>query len=111
MKSREQLVNRALQKLRVLGAGQTASAEDYKVVDDVVEPVLSELSTRSVYGYGNPDKIEDDAFEHLATCVAQATAPDFGLEPDEGLRLMAETRLREISAQTLSYQPARTEYF
>lgn len=111
MKSRENLVNRALQKLRVLGAGQTASAEDYKVVDDVVEPVLSELSTRSVYGYGNPDNIEDDAFEHLATCLAQASAPDFGLEPDDGLRLMAETRLREISAQTLSYQPAQTEYF
>src|SRR5690606_11929566 len=110
-KTREQLVLRCLQKLKVVAAGQQPSAEDAQVVDDMVEPVLAELSARSVYAYGDPDKIEDECFEHLATVLAQTCADDFGLAGDDGMRLRAENRLREIGAETLSYQPMQGEYF
>jgi len=111
MRTREDLVKRALQKLRVIGAGQPAEAEDYQLVDAALPSVLKELSSRNVYPYGDPDQLEDDAFEHLATCLAQACADDFGVGPDEAVRIRAENRLREITAETLSYQPLRTDYF
>lgn len=49
MKSREQLVARALQELSVVGAGQAPSAEDAKTVDDEVGPLMSDLALRRVY--------------------------------------------------------------
>lgn len=111
MKSRQQLVIRALQKLKVLAAGQTPSAEDAKIVDDEIVPVLSDLSIRSVYPFGDPDQIEDEAFVHLAYVLANSVADDFGRDQSEEVRLRAESRLRELGAQTLSGQPLQAEYF
>lgn len=111
MKTREQLVRRTLQKLKVLAAGQTPSAEDAQVVDDEIEPVLSDLSVRNIYHFGDPDQIEDEAFVHLADVLAQSVAADFGRDQDESMRILAENRLRRIQAETLSYQPLRVEYF
>lgn len=111
MKSREQLVIRALQKLKVLAAGQTPSAEDAKIVDDDLVPVLSDLSQRDVYPFGDPDQIEDMAFVHLADILANSVAADFGQQQDEAVRLAAEARLRELYAEQLSGQPLQVEYF
>ena len=111
MRTREELVNRALSKLHVLAAGQAASAEDYAVADNDLEPVLADLSSRGVYAYGDPDQIEDDAFVHLADILANSVAADFGREQNDAVRLAAERRLRVLGAETLSYQPAQAEYF
>jgi hypothetical protein len=111
MKSREQLVTRALQKLKVLAAGQPPSAEDYQVVDDDLVPVLSDLSTRNIYPFGNPDQIEDNAFVHLADILANSVAADFGRDQNDTVRLAAEARLRELTAQTLSGQALQVDYF
>lgn len=111
MKTREDLVNRALSKLKVLAAGQTPSAEDYKVVDDDLVPVLSDLSTRGIYPFGDPGQIEDNAFVHLADILANSVAADFGRDQSDQTRLLAEGRLRELTAQTLSGQPLVVDYF
>ena len=116
-KSREDLVLRCLQKLRVVGAGQQPSAEDSQVVDDMVEPTLAELSARKIYAYGDPDQIEDEFFEALAGVLAVTMANDFGgtqIDPtksNDAYRIACENRLREIGAETLSYQPLRGDYF
>lgn len=111
MKTREQLVTRALQKLKVLAAGQTPSAEDAKVVNDEIVPVLSDLSKRRVYNFGDPDQIEDDAFVHLADILANSVAGDFGQQQDEGVRLMAEARLRDLAAVQDAGDPIEALYF
>ncbi len=110
-KSRENLVFRALAKLKVVAAGQSPSAEDAQTVDDMVEPTLSELAARNIYAYGDPDQIEDECFESLAIVLAQACAEDFGVTGDETKRVMAENRLREIGAEKLSGQPLQVEYY
>jgi len=111
VKTREELVTRALAKLKVVAAGQQPSAEDAKVVDDMLEPTLAELAARKIYGYGDPDQIEDECFESLATILAQACAEDFGVAGDSGKRIEAERRLREIGAETLSGQPLQATYY
>lgn len=111
MKSREELVNRALKELGVVGSGQTASAEDYATIDEAVEPVMSDLATRDVWVWGDPDEYDEDAFEHLAVLLANAKARSFGKAPSEETRLMAESRLRQLSPTILSGQRQQTEYF
>ena len=111
MKTREELVTRALQKLKVLAAGQSPSAEDAAAVDGDVLPIFADLSRRGVYSVGDPDEIEDEAFIHLADILANSVAADFGAAQDEGVRMAAERRLRVLGAQTLSGQVLRTNYF
>lgn len=111
MISREQLVNRSLRKLGVIGAGQAASAEDFAVVNEVVQPIMDDLGTRSIYFWGDPDQIDDASSEHLAEILANSCAKDFGKAPDENVRLLAERRLRELNVQMLSGQNQTTDYF
>ncbi len=110
-KTREDLVTRALSKLGAIGAGQTPSAEDAAVVDGVVEPVMDDLASRGIYSWGDPDELDDDAFEHLAQVLSVAVARDFGLPSDEMARLAAESRLRQLNPTVLSGQPQTTEYY
>ncbi len=116
-KTREQFVNRALRKLGALPTGQAADPEDYQAVDGTVQSVMSDLATRDIYQWGNPDQIDDDAFEHLATLLAITNARDFGgaqIEPplpNEDTRKLAESRLRQLNLTFLSGQPQTTEYY
>jgi hypothetical protein len=109
-KTRQELVRRALNKLGAIGAGQAPSAEDGALADGAVDPVLSDLSIRNIYAYGDPDHIEPEAFEHLADCIVFAIARDFGQMPDNDMRLLAESRLRQQHLTGLSGQPQRAEY-
>jgi len=114
--TREALVKRALNKLGVIGAGQVASAEDATAVDDTVDPVMADLATRDIYAWGDPDQIENDAFEHLADCLAVANATDYGKSEFDGVtpeqkRLMAEGRLRQLNLIFLSGQPLAVDYY
>lgn len=115
--TREDLVNRALAKLKVVAAGQQPSAEDAQVVDDAVEPMLEELSELNIYAYGDPDQIEGACFESLAGILAVRMSGDFGGAqvhpniPNDKYQGKCENRLREIGAETLSGQPLKTEYF
>jgi hypothetical protein len=111
VKSRQQLVNRALEELGVVGAGQPASAEDYAVVNAAIESVMSDLATRDIWQWGNPDEYDEDAFEHLAVLLANAKARPFGKAPDEQVRLLAERRLRQLRPYDLSGQAQTTDYF
>lgn len=109
--TREEWVNGALEELGVVGSGQEASAEDAQTVDRHVNSVINDLVTRSVWSIGDPDTIDDGAYNHLCVILAQVVARKFGQEPSEQARLMAENRLRELGAETLSYQPLAVDYF
>lgn len=111
MKTRQELVLRALQELGVVGAGRSASAEDAKLVDNEVDPMFDNLALREVWQWGDPDQIDDSAFTNLAKWLANSVARPFGAAPDENVRLLAEQNLRELKPVFLSGQPQRTEYF
>jgi hypothetical protein len=111
MKTRTQLVARALQKIKVVGAGQDASARDATMVNDIVEPLMADLGVRGVYAAGDYDEIPDEAFEHLALLLGNAAAPDFGKEASEEVRIAGERLLRQQSATALSGEVLKVEYF
>lgn len=109
--SREKLVARALYELGVPGGGRTAEAADVQVANDALEPLLSDLSTREIWQWGDPDVIDDDAFLHLAKLLANSIGQGFGVPPDERIRMLAEQRLRELKPVVLSGQPQHASYF
>ncbi len=111
MITKEQLILRALQKNGVPGAGQTPSAEDVALVEAVIDPTMSDLATRSIYTWGDPDEYDDDASEHLAGILANATAEDFGKAFDGGKQEYFEARLRRLQVTVLSGQPQQVEYY
>jgi hypothetical protein len=110
-RTRDQLVNRALQELRVVGAGQSAAAEDTSFVNDEVEPLMADLASRAIYYWGEDNEVPDEAFSHLAVLLANSVAGAFGQSQSEEKRLLAERRLRNLNLYSLSGQTASTEYF
>lgn len=111
MKSRQELITRTLQRLGVIGAGQTAAAEDVAAVDAEIEPVMSDLATRNIFNWGDPDEYDEDAFLHLVMILANSLAEDFGKAMDDSKRLYAERRLRGLNVVVLSGQPQKVEWF
>jgi hypothetical protein len=110
-KTRQELIERALLEVGVLAAGQTPSAEDSLVIDQAISPVMSDLATRDIYTWGDPDVFEDDAFEHLGVLLANSRAPTFGMPRDENTRFMCEARLKQLRLAILSGSRQTAEYF
>lgn len=116
-RTQAQLVARALQKLKVVGSGMTASAEDTQLVTAVVGPVMSSLAKRQIFSWGDKNALPEEAFEHLADCVAHASAGDFGksYNPDVAdaspMPDRFERRLRSLDLYQLSGQTLKTVYY
>lgn len=104
-RTREDLINATLVKLHVIEPGQGASAEDFALIRDTyLGSVLSSLSARRVYNYGDPDTIEEECLLHLADCIAYAAAGAFLEQPDLAAKTVAENMLKQIGAANLSGQ-------
>lgn len=104
VKTRLDLINRALTEIGKLESGQTASAEDVATVDELVDPMIEDLSARQVIHVadaGDPGptggQIEAAPFLHLARLLGELIAPGFGRSSDAGAMEFAERRLRTLS--------------
>lgn len=110
-KTRVQLVNRALEKLLVVGAGQTADSEDVAKVDAIVDSVLEALSDDEIFTVPDVDDIQESAFEWIADVLAVASASDFGMQTDIARREYAEKRLLRLTASRPTREPLVVDYF
>lgn len=110
-KTRANLAQRALEKLMVVGAGQSADSEDMEKADDVIDAMVADLAARDVYSVADLDDIDLAAFEWLADYLAFLIAPDFALPQDEGRRQRAEFMLRRQNAAGPTYEVLKAEYF
>jgi hypothetical protein len=108
-KTRTDLINEALDLLGVVGIGQTPSAEDRAVIDGKIEPKLAELARREIVYIADPDQVDDDIFDAVATLIAEVAGPKFGRPRDLGVRLEAEARLIEMQGGE-GRETVRAEY-
>lgn len=110
-KTRADLVNQALSNLGVLGAGQTASTEDYDSVDSHVDQTFASLEARDIATIDNEDEIPAEWFQALSSILADDAAAEFGTASNPALVLQAETTLRQINRGKPTYAPLRVDYF
>ena len=110
-KTRDELVDRALQKLMVVGAGQSPDAEDQELVDSVVDSTIFDLQQRNIVVINDDNAIPVEVFEWVADILADGSAGFFGKPRNPQLVLYAEQRLNKITAASPSYLPAQNEYF
>lgn len=110
-KTRADLAQRALEKLLVVGAANSAEAEDIQTVDGVIDAVIADLDVRHVFTVPDLADIDIAAFEWVADCLAVMVASDFGQQPDETKRMKAESMLITISATRPSKETITADYF
>lgn len=79
-KTRRDLVLRALKNLGVLPQGSTPSDEDYDSMDDLVTPLLEELSALNIVYVSDQEAIDDSVFLSLANLLADRARPEAGSE-------------------------------
>lgn len=109
-KTRSDLINEALDLLGVVGVGQTPSAEDRAVIDGKIEPKIAELARREVVYVPDPDSVDDEIFDALATLIAEEAGPKFGRPRDISVRIEAEARLIEMQNGE-GRETVKAEYF
>lgn len=118
-KTRTQLVNRAAQRIGVLPAGQTLSAEDGLLIDEQIDAMCSELAARGVVGIADPTVFEEAFFLPLADILGYWVAADFGVNLQELVGLgvdgnvdgACEKRLRKVQASQPGQAPVQGTYY
>jgi hypothetical protein len=110
-KSQTELCIRALNKVGVVGGGQSPAAEDLALVQDALAPLVAELSSLGVVTSidlsDDTDalEIDDDIFQGVATVLALDIGPEFGKPMASDVdRQSAMNVLRRITACRPTYQ-------
>jgi hypothetical protein len=91
MKSKVDLIHRALRNLGALPMGQSPSAEEFESISDLVDALIAELEARDVLYIRDIDTygLEDKYFMPLANILAWRAAPEFGAGNDPALAALA----------------------
>lgn len=119
MKTRAELISEVLDKLGVLAAGQSPSAEDYNKVDGIINPVCDRLMRQKIYGFVDTEEFEDAPWLELSYILAYELTGPYGTTGDSLAKLVASggprgsayTNLYRYSAVAPSYEPAYVNYF
>jgi hypothetical protein len=111
MKTRTDLIHRALRNLGALPQGASPSAEEYQSISDIVDSVIAELEARDIIYIADADFIEDEHFLPLGHILAWKAAPEFGSASDQALAALAtqaELHLKEMDNKDIRYLHTRT---
>lgn len=114
MKSRRDLIDRALEIIGTLAAGQVAENEDLARVDGYVDTTIADLIARDVYYVSDNEEFDLSIFDDLAKVLANNAREAFGLANDPRLAataMAAENNLRTKSAQGPTYAVLKGTYF
>jgi len=108
--NREALARRALMELRLIGEGQSASAEDTSEALAAIPQLLERLRFLQIYSASNPYAFSDAVLYPLAVLLAEDLAPALAGRPKNlALAEHQEGRLRRIQNQPLLRNEARLE--
>jgi hypothetical protein len=105
------LIYRALKNLGQVEPGEAAAPEDYATVDDLVDPLIEQLSFDNVYYVKDTDAIENEVYLPLARLLANAAGPDFGSAINEQAKQIDEALLKKMSATKPLYTVAKGQFF
>jgi hypothetical protein len=116
-RTRIDLVNHALEHLGILGAGQSANAEDFDEIDNHVEPLVARLEAIELFSLDDLDLIPPEIFHPLSVMLADESAPAFGLPgvpgtaADPNPAQTAYDQIKHVTYGKPTYIAQKTEYF
>ncbi|AVH44006.1 hypothetical protein [Agrobacterium tumefaciens] len=112
MKTRHELIVAVLELHQADGgAGQAPAPEDIEIVDKYIDGQLTALSRKGILTT-EKDRFDDEVVDPLATIIADACSPKFGVARNPASRAEAELALRQITAATLVPEDVTSsEYF
>ena len=108
--NRRDLVNRALDILGVTQTGQPHNDEDYDIVNGLVGPVISRLSSLDITTIPDADNVPEDQFIDVAVLVADAAKQAFGIaalpldDPKMAMRNLIVITSVDASTETLEVE-------
>jgi hypothetical protein len=116
---RDTLIQRVLEKLKVVAVGQPASAAEYEAVDQRLDFILTEIAARNIVTVFDTSQIPAEILEALAGVVGRHTAALFSIqEPELGQLFMPEehpyspeNRCRAIVRSRPHRAPAVADYY
>jgi hypothetical protein len=116
MATRADLIYRALRNLGALPQGQTADADTYTAVSDLIPGLLAELEARDVLYIKDIDTydLEDKYLQPLGHILAWRAAPEFGAANDQALAALAtqaELHIKNMESQRPTYAIMPGQYF
>lgn len=111
LKTRADLIERALKSIGALEPGEAPSAEDYDTVDGLIDPLLAQLAADQIAYIGDPDQIELELFLPLSRLLANAAGPDFGSPINQEARAVDEQILRRLGAARPTFETLKAVYF
>ena len=111
MKTRTELIHRALRNLGVLPQGTSPNAEEYQSISDLIDGMLAELQARDIVYIKNIDLFEEKYLQPLGHILAWKAAPEFGAASDQALAALSqqtEEHLNEMERVAIRDYPPRT---
>lgn len=110
-KTRAQLIERAGINLGLVQPGEALSSEDYNTLDNLVDPVIAQLSADNIYYVDDSEEIDVAVFMPLAALIANQAGPSFGSAINDDALARDQNTLRRINATQPTYEPMKGEYF
>ncbi|MBA2690068.1 MAG: hypothetical protein H0U63_04630 [Burkholderiales bacterium] len=110
-KTRDQLKERAAKLLAIIEPGETLSAEDDETFDDLIDPLLAQLSKDGIIYIQDSEEIELEYFLPLARLLANVAGPDFGSPINEPAKRGDEQTLRRLASSDASFEVMKTDYY
>ena len=104
--TREGLIALAADELNVTSVGQTLAIEDYEKIDDKIDGLLANLSSRGIVYIGDADAIPDSIADQMGILLADVCSKSFGKPRDFALRDRIEEEIRVIVRR----KPATNKY-
>lgn len=111
VKTRVDLVERAATELGALPSGETLDPGDQATIDDLVDPLIMQLSLDGVVDVSDTDAIPSEWFLPLAKLLANVAAPSFGQQESPEVKALQERMLRKITATKPTFQVLKTTYY
>lgn len=102
-KTRAELIQAALEELKVLAAGQSPSAEDSDKVERALDPLLAELAVREIVYVADSDSVPLAVFGPLSRRLGAEVAGSFGVTDGPSIE-DEEWRLQRITAAKPTYE-------
>lgn len=110
-KTRTQLIERAATELGALPSGQSLAVEDSNTIDNLVDPLIYQLSADGVVSIQDAEEIPAEYFIPLARLLANEAAPSFGQGTSADIKAVNEGLLRRMTATAPTGETLRAVYY